>query len=272
VSASNGELAALALEVAREAADLVRDRRTREVTVAATKSSDVDIVTEADRASEVLIRDRLLGRRPDDALLGEEGDDVVGTSGVRWVVDPIDGTVNFLYGLPQYAISIAAERDGVPVAGVVINVARRTEYVGRLADEHGPAVATRDGEPIAVRRPGPLHQRLVVTGFNYDTRVRRLQGAALARLITEVRDVRRLGSCALDLCHVAEGAVDGYFEEGVNIWDHAAGGLIAQVAGARFEMHPGVGGTPMVVCAPTHGFEELLDAVRRAGFSPESGE
>ena len=266
------ELAGLALEVAREAAALVRDRRRGEVTVADTKSSDVDIVTEADRASEALIRELLLARRPDDGVLGEEGDDVPSRSGVRWVVDPIDGTVNFLYGLPQYAVSIAAERDGEAVAGVVLNVPRGTEYVGHLADEHGPAVATRDGDPIEVRTPPALHRRLLVTGFNYDAGIRLRQATALANLITGVRDVRRLGSCALDLCHVAEGSVDGYFEEGVNLWDYAAGGLIARLAGARFEILPGVGGTPMVVCAPPHGFDDLVTALESAGFSPDSGE
>lgn len=271
-SPSNAGLAAFALDVAREAAALVRERRRGDVTVAATKSSDVDIVTEADRASEALIRARIVADHPDDAILGEEGDDVAGTSGRRWVVDPIDGTVNFLYGLPQYAVSIAVERDGVAVAGVVLNAATGTEYVGHLADEHTPAVATRDGEPIEVAGPTPLPLRLLATGFNYDARIRRHQAAALVHLITEVRDVRRLGSCALDLCHVAEGSVDGYLEEGVNLWDHAAGGLIARIAGARLEIHPGAGGTPMVVCGPAHGFDDLLEAARTAGFTPEPGE
>ena len=137
VTAGNAELADLALRVARRAAELVRERRTGEVTVADTKSSDVDIVTEADRASEALIRDLLLTERPDDGVLGEEGDDVPSRSGVRWVVDPIDGTVNFLYGLPQYAVSIAAERDGEVVAGVVLSVAQEVEYVAHRADVHG---------------------------------------------------------------------------------------------------------------------------------------
>ena len=267
---ANAALADLALRVAREAAALVRQRRTGDVTVAATKSSAVDIVTEADRASEELIRELLLAERPGDGFLGEEGDDLPSSSGVRWVVDPIDGTVNFLYGLPQYAVSIAAERDGETVAGVVLNVASTVEYVGHLADEHGPAVVTRDGAPITVREPTPLALRLVATGFNYDAGIRRLQAIALVELITMVRDVRRQGSCALDLCHVAEGAVDGYVEEGVNLWDHAAGGLIARIAGARLEMLDGVGGTGLVVCAPTHGFDELAAAVRQAGFTAAS--
>jgi myo-inositol-1(or 4)-monophosphatase len=264
---THGQLATVALEVAREAAGLVRERRRGEVTVADTKSSDVDVVTEADRASERLIRQRLAELRPDDAVLGEEGDDRPGSSGVRWVVDPIDGTVNFLYDLPQYAVSVAAERDGVVVAGVVLNVATGTEYVAHLADPGAPAVATRDGRPLAVRGPAPLHQRLVATGFSYDAELRELQARALVGLIGRVRDVRRLGSCALDLCHVAEGSLDGYVEEGTNLWDHAAGGLVATVAGARVGTLPGAGGRTLLVCAPEHGYDELLSAVRDAGFA-----
>ena len=195
--------------------------------VADTKSSVVDVVTEADRASEALIRSLLARARPDDAFLGEEGSDDAGTSGVRWVVDPIDGTVNFLYDLPQYAVSIAAERDGEAVAGVVVNAATGVEYAAALG-----AGATRDGRPIAVRGTVPLAERLIFTGFSYDADRRAVQAAALVRLLPRVRDVRRLGSCALDLCHVAEGQADGYVEEAVNLWDHAAGGLIAREAGA----------------------------------------
>jgi myo-inositol-1(or 4)-monophosphatase len=268
---SNRALADLALEVAREAAALVRARAAAGVTVAATKSNDVDIVTEADRASEALIRERIGGRRPDDGFLGEEGDDVPSRSGVRWIVDPIDGTVNFLYGISQYAVSIAAERDGEVVAGVVINVAPGIEYVAHLADADGPARATRDGEPIAVRSPAPLHQRLVATGFNYDVGLRELQAAALVRLLPRVRDIRRMGACSLDLCHVAEGLLDGYFEEGINLWDHAAGGLVARLAGARVETRVGVGGRELIVCAPTHGFDDLVQAVEDAGFCLVSG-
>jgi myo-inositol-1(or 4)-monophosphatase len=269
------ELADLAIRTARAAAELVRDRATRRVTVAATKSTDVDVVTEADRASEELIRD-LIGRaRPDDAFLGEEGDDVTGTSGVRWVVDPIDGTVNFLYGLPLYAVSIAAEVDGEVVAGVVLDVSSGTEYVARPGPDG--TVALRDGEPIAVRGPAPLGQRLIGTGFSYDPRTREIQGRSVARLLPKVRDIRRLGSCALDLCLVADGRLDGYVEEGTNLWDHAAGGLIARAAGARTEELPGAGGAMLLVCAPAHGFDELRAAVVDAGFaaldgSPLSGE
>jgi myo-inositol-1(or 4)-monophosphatase len=269
---SNKELADLPLSAARAAGELVRERALGHVTVAATKSSDVDVVTEADRASEELIRAHIRAVRPEDGFLGEEGDDVASGTGVRWIVDPIDGTVNFLYGIPQYAVSIAAEREGEVVAGVVLDVQGRTEYVGHLADDVGPETATRDGAPVAVRAPAPMSQRLIATGFSYDRRVRVLQAEAVTRLLPLVRDVRRLGSCALDLCLVADGRLDGYVEEGVNLWDHAAAGLIARIAGARTLVTTGIGGLDLMVCAPAEGFEELLTVVRSTGFSPVSGE
>ncbi len=258
-------LLAVALDAARAAAELVRARSLGEVTVAATKSSDVDVVTEADRSAERLIRDRLATSRPDDAVLGEEGDDLAGTSGVRWVVDPIDGTVNFLYGLPQYAVSIAAEVDGEVVAGVVLNVATGVEFTAYV-DEDGVTRSRRDGEPIRVRASVPLAQRLVSTGFGYDAGLRELQARALVHLLPRIRDIRRLGSCALDLCHVAEGMLDGYVEEGVNLWDHAAGALVAQGAGATVEVTTGAGGGRLILCAPADGFAELRMLVAAAGY------
>ncbi|MEP9365391.1 inositol monophosphatase family protein [Nocardioides sp. CN2-186] len=272
MTVSPRELADLALATAREAAELVRERARGEVTVAATKSSDIDVVTEADRASEALIRARISEARPGDGFMGEEGSDVASTTGVRWVIDPIDGTVNFLYGIPQYAVSIAAEVDGVVVAGVVLDVQSGVEYVGRLADGDSPASATRDGRPITVRGPAPMSERLFATGFSYDRRVRVLQAEAVTRLLPHVRDIRRLGSCALDLCLVADGRMDAYVEEGVNFWDHAAAGMIARLAGARTLVLAGAGGLDLLVCAPEHSFDEVLEAVRSAGFSPDSGE
>jgi myo-inositol-1(or 4)-monophosphatase len=263
------ELARLALETARAGAALVRERAARGVTVAATKSSEVDVVTEADRACEQLVRTLLREARPDDGFFGEEQSEEPGTSGVRWIIDPIDGTVNFLYGLPQYAVSIAAERDGEVVAGVVLNAATGAEYVAHL-DGSGSGVATRDGHLIGVRDPAPLSQRLVATGFHYDAELRGIQARAMVDLLPRVRDIRRLGSCALDLCHVAEGLVDAYVEEGVNLWDHAAGGLVARAAGATTEVTVGAGGRELIVCAPSHGFDEFRRAVQEAGFlAPE---
>jgi myo-inositol-1(or 4)-monophosphatase len=267
----SADLAALAHEVAREAADLVRERRAAGVSVAATKSSDVDVVTEADRASEILIRRLLRERRPHDALLGEEGDDEPGTSGVTWVIDPIDGTVNFLYGIPMYAVSIAAQVDGTSVAGVVLNVATGTAYVAHRRPD-GTAVATRDGVPLGPRGAVPLELTLVATGFSYDREVRRGQAGALLDLLPRVRDVRRLGSCALDLCGVAEGTVDAYVEEGVNLWDHAAASLVAEAAGARWEVLPGAGGKGLLVCAPGPSYDDFRAAVRHAGFAARGAE
>lgn len=264
-------LLAVAQETARAAADLVRERAARRIEVAATKSTETDVVTEADRASEDLIRRMIAAKRPDDAFLGEEGDDVAGTSGVRWIVDPIDGTVNFLYGLPRYAVSIAAERDGEVVAGVVVDVARRVEFSAYAGGDgaHG-VVALRDGKPIAVRPATPLSHRLVATGFSYDAALRRLQAQCLVRFLPRVRDVRRAGSCALDICDVARGALDGYLEEGVHLWDHAAAGLIAQGAGARVEVATGLGGQRFLLVAPEHGFDELREAALDAGYyAPE---
>ena len=176
-----GDLLELATATAREAGDLVTSMRTRGVDVAQTKSSPIDIVTEADRACEELIRRRLLGARPDDAFVGEEGHDIVGSSGVSWVVDPIDGTVNYLYGLPHYAVSIAAARDGEVVAGVVRGPALEVEYAATLGGG-----ATRNGVPIQVRATPPLDQALVSTGFSYETDIRTRQADAIARMLPQV--------------------------------------------------------------------------------------
>jgi len=261
------ELADLALDVGRAAADLVRGRAEQRVSVADTKSSDTDVVTEADRAAESLIRDRIRSVRPDDAFVGEEEAAEPGTTGVRWIIDPIDGTVNFLYGLPQYAVAIAAEVDGKVVAGVVIDVVKRTEYVGRPGPDG--TVALRDDRPIAVRGPAPLSQRLVATGFSYQAEVRAVQAAAVGRLLPEIRDIRRFGSCALDLCAVAEGMLDGFVEEGVHLWDYAAAGLIARAAGADLRVLAGASGMTLLGCGPRHGFDEFLAAVEKAGFTRE---
>jgi myo-inositol-1(or 4)-monophosphatase len=272
VTPDPAELRDLALTVARAAAALVRDQRAAGVSVADTKSSATDVVTAVDRASEELIRALLLEARPDDSILGEEGDDHRGTSGVLWIVDPIDGTVNFLYGLPQYAVSIAAEVDGRVVAGVVLDVA--TEVVFSAVRGQG---ATKDGRPIAVRPTPPVEHRLVLTGFSYRPELRAAQAEQVARLLPRVRDIRRIGSSALDICHVAEGAGDGYVEEGSQRWDWSAAALVAEEAGARFGLlqstvaaglgGPGSDGTPtVVVCAPADGWDTFVALLTDCGF------
>jgi myo-inositol-1(or 4)-monophosphatase len=247
--------------------------------VAGTKSSPVDIVTEVDHASERLIFDRLTAARPGDAFLGEEGGADAGSDAadgptddqVQWVVDPIDGTVNFVYGIPTYAVSIAAAVGGRSVAGVVLNAHTGERFTATLGGG-----AFHDGVRLELPGPGsgvpakPLAQRLVGTGFNYEAHVKRLQAAAAALMLLEVRDLRRIGSAALDLCAVAAGRYDAYVEEGLNPWDAAAGGLVATEAGAELARWRGAGGKDCYVCAPAHEFEEFADLVRRCGFlAPE---
>lgn len=219
------ELLILATDIARETGTLILDRDA-DLGVE-TKSSDTDVVTAKDRAAEQLIRARLDEARPDDGFLGEESGHGTGTSGVRWVVDPIDGTVNYLYGIPQYAVSIAVEVDGVVRVGVVYDPAKDEMY--QAVSGEG---ATLNDRPLRCSAQTVLGVSMVNTGFGYSAERRGRQGAVVAAIIAEVRDIRRMGSAALDLCAVASGRADAYFERGVNPWDIAAGILIAQEAGA----------------------------------------
>jgi myo-inositol-1(or 4)-monophosphatase len=230
----------LAVDTAREAAALVARGRASAGDRVDVKSSSVDVVTAVDTASERLIVDRLLGARPDDAVLGEEGAARKGSSGVRWVVDPIDGTVNFLYDLPAYAVSIAAEVDGVVRAGVVLNVATGDLFTATTGGGAWLSTPTRP-EPVRLRgsSPASLEQTLVATGFGYQQEQRRAQGAVVAALLPQVRDIRRFGSAALDLCAAAAGRIDAYYELHLNPWDHAAGGLVAAEAGLVVTGLPG---------------------------------
>jgi len=227
------ELLALARSIALDAGRMIVEARRGGVEVADRKSSPVDVVTQVDRDSEQLIRARLADARPDDGFFGEEGARDPSASGVTWVVDPIDGTVNFLYGIPHYAISIAAV-EGEPdpqtwraLAAVVLN-----PVTGELFSATAGGGAHLGGEPIAIRPVAPLAESLIATGFAYAASTRGEQGAAAARLLPRVRDIRRMGTASLDLCAVASGRVDAYFERTLSPWDHAAGALIATEAGA----------------------------------------
>ncbi|HWT22389.1 MAG TPA: inositol monophosphatase family protein [Solirubrobacteraceae bacterium] len=221
------ELLALAESVAREAGAQLREAfaRVEELRIA-TKSSATDLVSDADLAAERLIRERLSAARPDDALLGEEGSDVAGTSGLRWVVDPLDGTVNFLFGIPQWCVSVAVEDDAGVLAGVVFD-AERDELWAATRD--GPA--TLNGAAFDAPGREDLATAMVATGFGYAPEVRRTQAALVSRLLPEVRDIRRLGAAALDLVWTAAGRYDAYFERGLNHWDVAAGELVCARAG-----------------------------------------
>ena len=238
------ELLGLARTIAIEAGELAVRRRREGVQIAATKSTIVDVVTEADREVELLIRSRICDARPGDAVLGEEGglgEDggaASGTSGLTWVVDPIDGTVNYLYGIPHYAVSIAVvegepdPRTWTGLAGCVLNPAIGELFTasrgeGAFLSSGGGAAA-----PIRIAEPVPLELALINTGFAYNATTRGRQGEVVARLLPLVRDIRRMGTASLDLCMVASGRVNAYVERTLSPWDHAAGAIIAREAGA----------------------------------------
>lgn len=253
----------LAVDTARAAAELVARGRASASESVHVKSSPVDVVTQVDTACEELVVGRLLDARPDDGILGEEGGTRPGTSGVRWIVDAIDGTVNFLYGLPAYAVSIAAEVRGRIEAGVVVNVATGelfTATAGGGARLSSPA--RPEPELLSGSRPASLEQTLVATGFGYRVEQRRAQGAVVAELLTRVRDIRRNGSAALDLCSAAAGWVDAYYELHLNPWDHAAGALVAAEAGLVVTGLPGRPfAQPMAIVAAPSIAEEFVGLV-----------
>lgn len=201
-----------------------------------------------------MLRDRLAELRPGEAILGEEeggpgpGSDPAGAGRLTWVLDPIDGTVNFMYGIEAYAVSVGVQRDGVSVAGAVADVAAGAVY---SAASGGGARVVRDGAVTALQcsAAAELSMALVGTGFAYDRDRRMRQGRVVAELLPEVRDLRRIGSCALDLCMVAAGRLDAYFEEGVHVWDWAAAALIAAEAGAHVRTATTPDGAGFVVAA-----------------------
>ena len=264
-----GELLALAVTAAQSAAAmLLADRPAGpggRPEVADTKSSPTDVVTEMDRSAEELIRGRLLAARPGDAVLGEEGGQTgggaePGAGRVRWVVDPLDGTVNYLYGLADWSVSIAAELDGTVVAGVVTAPAHGELFTATLGG--GSWLRAGDRPPVALRcNTGvPLDQALVSTGFGYAVSRRVVQGEVVGAVLPRVRDIRRGGSCAVDLCSLAAGRVDAYYERGVNYWDYAAGGLVATEAGAVLGGLAGRPASPsMTIAAEPVLFGQLRD-------------
>lgn len=242
-----------------------------------TKSSSVDPVTAVDKATESTLVEKLLTLRPNDGVVGEEGAGQQGSTGIDWIIDPIDGTVNFLYGIPEYAVSVAAVWGSVPVAGAVYNVAGDVMYsahIGGGAYAITPhTVKSSDGFTV-VKKPKRLRTNsitdssaaLVATGFSYLSDRRLQQASILARLLGDVRDIRRMGSAALDLCRVASGQVDAFYEAALNKWDYAAGMLIAQEAGAVVRAPKlsteGSAGEVLVAYAP--GIAETMDEILRS--------
>ncbi|WP_203137496.1 inositol monophosphatase family protein [Microbacterium sp. JZ31] len=252
------ELQDLALEIAKEAGELAQRRRREGVSIAASKSTIADIVTEADREVEALIRGRLAEARPDDGFLGEESGDADGTSGITWVVDPIDGTVNYAFGMPSYAVSIAAvegSRDPGEwraLAGVVHAPALGDTF--HAASGEGAWLA---GERLRVTEEAPAGA-LVATGLGYDKATHAGDLDTLARVMPLARDIRRIGAASLDLSFVAAGRLDGYFERGLKPWDVAAGRLLVDEAGGRTGWFaPDEYGRSLTIVAGSALFEEL---------------
>jgi myo-inositol-1(or 4)-monophosphatase len=283
------ELLVIAIGAALEAGQLLASKEGR-VEVAATKSSPTDVVTEMDGRAEELIRARILVARPDDAILGEEGGQVEGAADapVRWVVDPLDGTVNYLYGLHDWAVSIAAEVDrgtaggdvGREIVAGAVYVPMRGELFTAVRGEGawlesagGPGTPGPSGEsaipdstferaPLRCRPGVPLDQALIATGFGYRAQRRTVQGEVVAALLPRIRDIRRNGVASVDLCAVAAGRVDGYYERGLNYWDYAAGALVAAESGAVVgDSRGGPPGPSMTVAAGPGLFGLLRDAL-----------
>ncbi|MDP9094894.1 MAG: inositol monophosphatase [Actinomycetota bacterium] len=218
------ELESLAVDLVTGAATLIRERGSTDLAVSS-KSTATDLVTQVDRDIEAWLVEHLRAARAHDAILGEEGGPS-GSGSVRWLIDPIDGTVNYILGIPQFAVSLAAELDGTVVAGAVVNPTSGDLFRAHLGG--GAWLAERR---LHARRDVPLERAVIGTGFGYDAALRARQGAIVAALLPQVSDIRRIGSASLDLCSTAAGRLDGYFEAGLSPWDYAAGALIAAEAG-----------------------------------------
>jgi len=263
-------LRALAVEVARDAARHARSRRAElfpptgtgsGAGSVSTKSTATDPVTVVDTECEELIRRHLERVRPGDGFLGEESG--TGTSaggGVQWVVDPIDGTVNFVYGIPASAVSVAARVDGVTVAGAVVDVTSGETYSAALGHGATRTAVTGEVTDLGCNPVTDLGLALVATGFSYSARRRARQGELLAELLPRVRDIRRIGAAALDLCMVASGRVDAHYEHGLNPWDWAAGALIASEAGAVVRLPDGFGDAGEITVAAAPGIARSMAA------------
>jgi myo-inositol-1(or 4)-monophosphatase len=255
--ADEDELLAVALEAAHGAGAELRARFGQAQHGVRAKSGPTDLVSDADLAAEAAIRDVLKARRPDDAILAEEGGATAGGA-LRWVVDPLDGTINFLFGIPAWGVSVACEDAEGGLVGVVLDPMRGECFAATRS-----GAATLDGEPIRARAEGGLANALVATGFSYDAAVRVRQAEVITRLLPRVRDIRRMGAAALDLCWTACGRFDAYYERGLKAWDVAAGSLIAARAGLDVQKLPATGEEPSgVVVTRAALMDDLLELVR----------
>ena len=253
------ELRVIAAEAARAAGELLRERFVAGGERAtASKSSPTDVVSEADFAAERAIRELIGARRPGDAILGEEGGETQEGEGLRWIVDPLDGTVNFLYGVPQWCVSVAVHDDEGGLAGVVFDPLRDELFAG----ERGGGGPTLNGVEVHASQATDLASSLIGTGFAYSAQVRELQAGVVAGLLGRVRDVRRMGSAALDLAWTAAGRYDAFYERGVQTWDIAAGVVLAQCAGLQVRTLDAAGVAPAgILIAPTGIMGALAELV-----------
>lgn len=255
------------MDVAERAAAIHREGREGGLDVRE-KSSAGDLVTQVDKAAERAIVEMVVSVRPNDAILGEEGTDRRGTSGVRWVIDPLDGTASYVRGYPGYAASIGVEMDGMPVVGVVVDaLGRRTEGIVGIGAE-------RDGRLARPSERATLEGAVLATGFGYQPEMRVAEARALTTIVARVADIRRSGSAAMDLCAVACGEVDAYYELHLAPWDVAAGRAIVLASGSIFRRFDQPDGEVLSVAAPEPLFEPLVELLRQAGLNvdrPDAG-
>lgn len=247
------ELLAVAEQLAREAGDMaLRGRKSGDLS-ATTKSSPTDMVTQYDKASEEMITREFARLRPHDAIIGEEGANSEGTSGITWHIDPIDGTSNFFFDIPMWAVSIGAVDEHGPLVGAVYAPALGEMFTGIRGEG-----AWLNGTPIGVRQNNDLSDALVCTGFSYRVHERGAHAARVAQMVTHIRDIRRFGAAAIDLCFVACGRYDAYFEEHLHSWDLIAGQVIATEAGALVTNYAGSSVTPAQVLVSQPGIQQQL--------------
>lgn len=257
------DLALLAWECAQAAGTFLKKERPRNLSID-TKSSGTDLVSAMDRGAEKLIVDLIIASRPDDSILGEEGSDRKGDSGVRWIIDPLDGTVNYLFGIPMWGVSIAVEINGIVQVGIISIPETHKSYVG-IAGVGSYCVSGEVLEELAVRSGSELESALVATGFGYSSVRRALQAEVVACLIPQIADIRRSGCAVVDLCWLASGYIDAYFEIGLNPWDYSAGVLIVELAGGRIEAPVEQDLGKLLISSTPAIFEDLKQVLQEAG-------
>jgi myo-inositol-1(or 4)-monophosphatase len=257
------EIGRLAWQCAENAGNFLKNERPHDLNID-TKSSGSDLVSEMDRGAETLIVDLITASRPSDSILGEEGSHRVGSSGVRWIIDPLDGTVNYLFGIPLWGVSIAVEIDGVVELGVIAIPETNKSYVG-IAGVGSFCVSGDSVEQLRVRRGSRVSNSLLATGFGYSSVRRGLQAEVVASVLPQIADIRRSGCAVVDLCWMASGYIDGYFEIGLNPWDYAAGALIVVLAGGRVEAPIDGDLGKLLISSTPEIFEELEQVLIAAG-------